>query len=311
MKYKTVAIGGTFDRLHHGHRAFINYALSLGDKVILGLTSDNYISQYKSNQRVSPFETRMNELEVFLRGIHAQDRVGIVSIDDPYGPAISGEYLLDALIVSEDTKEGGEKINQKREEVGLLPLPIEVVQLVTTDDGVPISSTRIRQEILVLPPTLRVLLQAPLGDIIYDVPNDINSAKTITVGDVTTKKFLESGVQPFLSVIDNKINREHVQFEVEVDPVTRVIRLNNQPATINKEIFIILEKMFQESIISMIIVEGEEDLLVLPIVKAAPVGFVVYYGQPHVGMIRVEVNEKTKKQAEDFISQFNSPRIEV
>lgn len=306
MKYTLVATGGTFDKLHRGHRDFLEFVLSLGDRVVLGLTSDAYIQEHKNGQDIASFEKRKEDLEAYFESIQAKDRVKIVSIDDQYGPSISGDYLLDAIVVTEDTKSGGEQVNKKREELGLLPLPIEVFKIVTTPDGVPISSTRIRQEILLLPPTLRILLQAPIGDIIYDVPNDIDSAKTVTVGDVTTKNFLEAGIQPFLCIIDHKIERRDVKFESEFDPDTRIIRLNNQPATINKEAFNILEKMFSQSVHNAIIVDGEEDLLVLPVIVHAPLGFTVFYGQPHVGMIQVLVTDAIKKRAHELLSQFNS-----
>lgn len=306
MKYTLVATGGTFDKLHRGHRDFLEYVLSLGDKVVLGLTSDAYIKAHKNDQEVAPFEKRKADLEAYLDSIQAKDRVEIVSIDDQYGPSISGDYLLDAIVVTEDTKSGGEQVNKKREEIGLLPLPIEVFMLTKTSDGVPISSSRIRKEILLLPPTLRILLQAPIGDITYDVPNDIDSAKTITVGDVTTKNFLEAGIQPFLCVIDNKIERRDVKFDTEFDADTRIIRLENQPGTINKEAFKVLEKMFGQTVHNAIIVDGEEDLLVLPVIIHAPLGFTVFYGQPHAGMIQVLVTEEVKKRTQDLLGQFDT-----
>ncbi len=311
MKYTSVVTGGTFDKLHRGHRDFIEFVLSLGDKVILGLTSDFYVQGHKNGKNVASFNTRKAVLEAYFDSIHAKDRVRIVAIDDQHGPAISGDYLLDAIVVTEDTKGGADQVNKKRKELGLLPLSVEVFKMVTTPDGVPISSTRIRQEVLLLPPTLRALLQVPFGEVIYAVPDVVISAKTITVGDVTTKKFLDSGYQPFLSIIDNRIERKDIPFEAQYDFHTRVVRLDNKAATISKEIFGILEQMFQEAVNNMIIVNGEEDLLVLPVLLYAPLGFTVYYGQPHVGMIKIAITRDAKKRAKDIISQFNLSEIEV
>lgn len=44
-KFHTVAIAGTFDRLHKGHRFFISQAFKFGRKVIIGLTSDKYVKK--------------------------------------------------------------------------------------------------------------------------------------------------------------------------------------------------------------------------------------------------------------------------
>ncbi|MBI3955269.1 adenylyltransferase/cytidyltransferase family protein, partial [Candidatus Gottesmanbacteria bacterium] len=85
--YKTVAIGGTFDRLHKGHRYFIKQTFYYAQKVIIGLTSDEFvkakISNFKSPARITArsvaggqfsnkiqsenFQTRRKELEEFLK----------------------------------------------------------------------------------------------------------------------------------------------------------------------------------------------------------------------------------------------------
>ena len=45
--FKTVVLGGTFDHLHKGHKEFIKFALNLSEKLIVGLTSDEYVSNSK------------------------------------------------------------------------------------------------------------------------------------------------------------------------------------------------------------------------------------------------------------------------
>ncbi len=53
-----------------------------------------------------------------------------------------------------------------------------------------------------------------------------------------------------------------------------------------------------------VIVEGEEDLLVLPLISLTPIGSLIVYGQPREGMVVVEVTEKMKGWAEDFLSRM-------
>ncbi|MFB6187787.1 MAG: pantetheine-phosphate adenylyltransferase, partial [Halobacteriaceae archaeon] len=65
----------------------------------------------------------------------------IRQLTEPTG--IATEQQFDALIVSPETKEGGKKINEIRQEKGYDPLEIFVVDHVKAEDGDIISSTRI------------------------------------------------------------------------------------------------------------------------------------------------------------------------
>ena len=59
-----------------------------------------------------------------------------------------------------------------------------------------------------------------------------------------------------------------------------------------------MKDLCQRSDATAIIVEGEEDLLTLPVIKFAPLGALVVYGQPYVGMVLVMVTERTKVETE-------------
>jgi hypothetical protein len=53
-----------------------------------------------------------------------------------------------------------------------------------------------------------------------------------------------------------------------------------------------------------VIVDGEEDLAVIPLVIAAPDGAIVLYGQPHQGVVLRRVNKKAKETAHNFLTHF-------
>jgi len=138
-----VALGGTFDPIHDGHRALFERAFELGD-VTVGLTSDGLAPQTRHEERyVRPYERRHRDLSDELAEF--ADQFGrsftVRELTEPTG--IATERQFDALVVSPETKAGGERINEIRRERGYDPLEIEVVEHVYAEDGERISSTRI------------------------------------------------------------------------------------------------------------------------------------------------------------------------
>jgi pantetheine-phosphate adenylyltransferase len=142
-----VALGGTFDPVHDGHRSLFDRAFQLGD-VTVGLTSDDLAPQTRNEERpVRPFDERKRDLE------HELDRIAdqydhefeVRTLDERTG--IATEPKFDYLIVSPEpkTKKGAKKINRLRREQELDPLEIVVVDHVAAEDGDRISSTRIVQ----------------------------------------------------------------------------------------------------------------------------------------------------------------------
>ena len=138
-----VALGGTFDPVHDGHRALFERAFSLGD-VTVGLTDDDLASETRHVERyVRSYTDRKADLRAELEPIADEydRRFEIRPLSEPTGIAVEPQF--DALVVSPETTAGAERINEIRTERGLEPLAIEVVDHVPADDGERISSTRI------------------------------------------------------------------------------------------------------------------------------------------------------------------------
>lgn len=134
-----VCFGGTFERIHAGHRRLIRKAFQLGDEVFIGITSDSFAQKRKS-YNVSPLEERKKRLILFLRA-EGYSNYHIAEIEDEFGPAVEGDF--DMIIVSEGTVETARELNKRRREMGLKPLSITMVSHVLAQDCTPIKSSRI------------------------------------------------------------------------------------------------------------------------------------------------------------------------
>jgi len=142
MKFKKVAVGGTFDYLHDGHVAILSKAFELGERVLVGIASDE-MELIKDSAGVQPLEARRHVLMELLRSSGWLKRAEVCVISDPFGPAIN-DVELDAIVVSPETKPRAEELNKLRVSKGLAPLCIIEIPFVLAEDGTPISSIRIR-----------------------------------------------------------------------------------------------------------------------------------------------------------------------
>jgi len=76
---KSVFVNGTFDVLHLGHLALLNYAKSLGDKLFIAIDSDERVKQLKGPTR--PIYDAYQR-KVMLLNLKAVDEVEIFSTDE-------------------------------------------------------------------------------------------------------------------------------------------------------------------------------------------------------------------------------------
>ena len=137
-KYEKVAVGGTFDKFHDGHKKLLSTAFKIGNQVEIGVTSDAF-GGLKGD--IDSCKERMDNLKLFFSD---KSNFHVVSLDDPFGTTIyDGD--IDAIVVSEETEPTAVKINEIRVSKNMNPLDIVVVSFVLAEDGHPISSTRIRR----------------------------------------------------------------------------------------------------------------------------------------------------------------------
>lgn len=198
--FENVAVGGTFDHLHAGHKLLLTVtALLLNDpdqrhassdrSITIGITGDKLLQKKKFVDQMQDWDERQRAVESFLLGIlelrlptfrlkftdrasspdtggrvvRQQFESGLVinydEIFDPFGPTITDPAIA-ALVVSGETRSGGDAVNEKRGAKGWPSLEILEVDVLIAEgeDELPsdsvsesykgkISSTEIRRKL--------------------------------------------------------------------------------------------------------------------------------------------------------------------
>ncbi|CAL8465461.1 g4997 [Coccomyxa elongata] len=151
LAFDHVAVGGTFDRLHVGHRLLLAAtALICKQRVYVGVTGDKLLEKKKHFELLEPYDQRATAAASYLKSVRPALSVQTGALLDPKEPtAAATEEGMQALVVSKETISGGETINQYRREHGFAPLELVVVDLVDDSaavEGGKVSSTALREQ---------------------------------------------------------------------------------------------------------------------------------------------------------------------
>ena len=142
-KLKIVAVGGTFDEFHKGHRELLLKAFEVGEHVQVGVSTDDLVQKMGKPHLIATYDVRVEELKSFLRRNGVLDRAEIVPLYSPYGITLTSKEL-EGIVVSRETENVAKEINEKRRAEGLRPLEVFVIEMVPAENSAPISTTRIR-----------------------------------------------------------------------------------------------------------------------------------------------------------------------
>ncbi|BFF99432.1 bifunctional coenzyme A synthase [Drosophila madeirensis] len=151
--YPSVVLGGTFDRIHLGHKIFLTQAvLRTCKRLVVGVTTAAMTKSKTLPDLILPVEERIAQLREFLTDIDSTLQYEIVPIDDPFGPT-QHDPDLDMIVVSAETLRGGQKVNELRSGKQLRELDIFVIDIVESNvhDGIhetKISSSNTRIDLL-------------------------------------------------------------------------------------------------------------------------------------------------------------------
>jgi hypothetical protein len=159
-----------------------------------------------------------------------------------------------------------------------------------------------------LPVKLRSELARPLGPVLSssEAKEYLKTAGTlVTCGDVVTSSLLEWGLMPFIAVVDGKTTRSVEMSLSAFDPIAkrRQVKVKSPAGTLSAELQGAIRDLVREGG-GLMVVEGEEDLAVLPLLIEMKLGTIVIYGQPGEGLVVVKVDEGAKRFAERIIREM-------
>jgi uncharacterized protein (UPF0218 family) len=157
---------------------------------------------------------------------------------------------------------------------------------------------------LTLPEEHRKLFKEPFGELHQNIEEIIpllSKGTVYAVGDVVTHNLQKNGITPAIAVIDGHTMR----FPCSHMPAHRgeCINVKNPAGTLTDELIRALTYAVSHPPVT-INVEGEEDLAVIPLILAAPLGAIVLYGQPHKGVVMRTVDTEAQRTAQHLLDRF-------
>ena len=158
-----------------------------------------------------------------------------------------------------------------------------------------------------LPDSLREQLKIPLGVLLPESQVDKENIQmflsddpfVITVGDRTTEKMIGFNLIPSLQIIDGQEKRKKREPPKMIDAVE--LNVDNPAAEITLQSIDLVKKAFDMKPPIRISVNGEEDLLVLPVCVYAPENSVVLYGQPNEGLVIVKITPQIRNKTQTLL----------
>jgi uncharacterized protein (UPF0218 family) len=161
-----------------------------------------------------------------------------------------------------------------------------------------------------LTPDMRRELKEPLGILIRGsffetmnwFRNFVEQEKpfcVISVGDTVSRNLMKNGIKSNLAIVDNLAMRKATK-DVPLK-AGRIVHVVNPAGTITTEAVVTVKDALESNEQTVIVVDGEEDLLTLIAVSYAPENSVVLYGQPYEGIVVVKVTSIKKIEIERIL----------
>ena len=176
QRHFSVAVGGTFDHLHLGHKLLLTMTASVVEidqtqprELTIGITGDTLLKKKQYAEHLQDWNQRQECVRDFLLSILEPDArsestgrnynqessarsvrdqlhsgliINYVEIFDPFGPTITDEQIS-ALVISGETRSGGQAVNDRRAENSWAPLKIFEVDVLDAGEHNTRGSTEI------------------------------------------------------------------------------------------------------------------------------------------------------------------------
>ncbi|MDH5019180.1 GTP-dependent dephospho-CoA kinase family protein [Halobacterium rubrum] len=159
-----------------------------------------------------------------------------------------------------------------------------------------------------LPEDARDAFKDPIGPVYTEAEQLLSDAGSpvVAVGDVVTYHLVAAGHTPNVAVIDGRTERESVSDEVREGLPPADVSVASAPATVSRALLEALVDAIDADGDTVISVDGEEDLAVVPAVLAAPEGASVVYGQPGEGMVLATVDADLRSRMRELAEQLET-----
>ena len=313
-----------FDRFHLGHQALIDRLSDMPNPVAV-VTGGKLVGRNLDLECiVQPIEERLAKVKEYLKEEEMEETIDAITMTR-FSELLSIDGATTFLMYQgpccDELRSGALDKRTGYEDV------IDYLKPVRAYDGNKLTSARIRRGEIDRegrrlrgtkePPrkldfSQRGSLKSPKGDLYHKkdgppqgrvVDRIIKEEPkcVIAVGDVTVATLIEEGYTPDVSIVDGITKRGKYTgtFSGEREYV-----FYNPAAVLYPEAWSTIDTAIRDKKRSLIVVEGEEDLMGFPGVLLAPNGSVMLYGQPDAGIVWVPVHKENKSLARLLLNKM-------
>jgi phosphopantetheine adenylyltransferase len=144
--FEYVALGGTFDRLHPGHKMLLTEAaLATTKKLRVGITGPKLLKNKKNAEMLQSFEERCQAATDFLKLLRPDLILEVVELEEKSG-GTNEIAEVNAMVVSPETFPSLESINVERREKGFKDMAAIVIEFVGGESNTTrLSSSKLRE----------------------------------------------------------------------------------------------------------------------------------------------------------------------
>ncbi len=315
-----------FDRLHVGHHVLLDRLSEMPGPIAVVADGEVVSESLDLAELIQPVDIREQRLREYLSSSQLDTTIEVLAISR-FDDFLLESQPLDVLMFEGPCcAEIEARVLELRHTFGIEDR-FTLMKPVRASDGDKLSSARIRKgeidrEGHVLRGTTerarrlelggREVLKAPKGELYHvkDGPPEQRVAarlskekppRVVAVGDVTCSTLVHAGYQPDVCVVDGSTKRGAFKLDIKAGKSYVVF---NPAATIYPESWSAIDTALHDDKNSIILVEGEEDLLGFPAVLLAPKGAVMLYGQPDAGIVYVPVNKENKSAARTLLDNM-------